>query len=246
MPEQEENNIYGKYNLKVLHDYFFHNGISNGGVGIKIEWTSDTKYNIDMKIIDYDKIIWEYKDKIIRRTEMVFLLNEIERILKLEYHIEHPIKSIITVSNVLEKDELNNTTKIQSNKKGRYDELMDKHKKAEHKKKEIKIGGDKKDISRVAKIKRYTTSKVYASMSKDSDVFNEKEKEMFFREIVGFRIHNKDKNVSICLDYWKDDEKIVLRLANKETGKVSKILFQKSVLEILDEIQEAENNSGIN
>jgi hypothetical protein len=217
-----------KYDFCTLHEYFAKNGIKNSGKNIKIEWVTDTTYNKNIKIIDFDKVIWSL-DKIMRRDELRGLMKEIEDILKDTYKIYTPVKVMTTV------DDINKSVESFHRKRTNKLKLKVIPKKA----------NEIKEVNKPASLvfsKTYGKDmlpripNVYATVARDDDVYEENEKRVVFNEIVGFRVYNKEKNIAICLDFWKDDEKIVLRLADKNTGKISKVLFQKSIDEILREV----------
>jgi hypothetical protein len=236
-----KNNNIEDYNLNKLEQYLKNNIISNNGRDVTIKWYTNGKESYrDFSVIDYKNIMWEYNNKIINKNEMTNVLKNIENILK-DNGINLPIKCITTVNNIKNLDE-DNFKKNKDNNKNKkfyempkptiYSELEDKK--------------NKEEINYIHKIKRDERKSVYATISKDNNLFCEKEQRISFREIMGFKIHNDKHNVSICLDYWKDDEKIVLRVEDKDTGKVSKILIQESLSEILDNIKKIENNCGYN
>jgi hypothetical protein len=269
MNDNDNNKV--NINFVPLHDYIKNNGVKNNGRDVSINWYTDggsfTRFNIK----DYNSIMWEYnKNIILNKQDTEILLIEIERELK-DCGINYAIKCITTVEDI---NDIDNPNKMKYKKECKVDENnlinVGNDKKIDinlpvkiYRSRELnnnKNGNDKnivndnkkeknvcEELSKdkyVAKIK--LENKIFASYAKDNSVYENKEKNISFGEIMGFRIHNNKRNISVCFDFWKDDEKIVLRLEDKKTGKVSKILFQSSLNEILGKIKEEENNCGYN
>ena len=268
-------NIFNKVNINFvpLHDYIKNNVVKNNGRDVTIKWYTDGGSYTRFNICDYNNIMWEYnKNIILNKQDTEILLKEIEKELK-DCGINYAIKCITTVEDI---NDIDNPNKMKYKKECKVDENNlinvgnDKkidinlpvkiyrsrelnNNKKDNNNNNINIVNNKKEKNvykklsedkYVAKIK--LENKIFASYAKDNSVYENNEENISFREIMGFRIHNNKRNISVCFDFWKDDEKIVLRLEDKKTGKVSKILFQSSLDEILGKIKEEENNCGYN
>lgn len=228
--------------MKKIDEYFKLNINESDKRDIKVEWITDGKgNNKNLRVLSaMDKVIWkDEKEKIIDKNVLDYKLKRIEYILGMN-GAQWPIKVMTTVEDIRDKVEITPVSPVLPVKKLPI-------KKKEVKKKVVKeknlMVKDHKN-----KLCKLNIKEVYGAYSKDNYVFNEiNNKKIGFNEIIGFRIFNKLKNINICLDYWKDDEKIVLRVEDKsKVGDNSRILLQKTLKELKKDEIEEEINSGYN
>jgi hypothetical protein len=235
-----------EYNFDSLTRYI--NGHANDETSIQIKWTTNNNKNINVAVYNYSVEIWNFKEKYLTQHELKELVNKIEQILA-EYNVKIAFKNIITVNNLEKEFKNSNRNKILDESKNVIvDNSQIKFNVKSDKTKEDIIKKENKNlIIGNKKTRAYKKNEVVGSVAKDNEVFLESQVDnIFFKEIIGFRVNNKKYNTHICIDYWKEDEKIVVRIENEKNDKNNKLLFQTTLGEIFGKIKEDENNCGYN
>jgi hypothetical protein len=237
-----------EYNFDSLTRYI--SGHANDETSIQIKWTTNNNKNINVVVYNYSVEIWNFKEKYLTQHELKELVNKIEQILS-EYNIKIAFKNIITVNNLEKEFKNSNRNKILDESKNNIDNnpQIKFNVKSDKDDKEIqkKENKNKNLIIVNKKTRAYKKNEVVGSVAKDNELFMESQVDnIFFKEIIGFRVNNKKYNAHICIDYWKEDEKIIVRIENEKNDKDNKLLFQTTLGEIFGKIKEDENNCGYN